>query len=125
MRRKKFQLVKLVINAANAEVPINLETDKHYQKISGIVHTSTDDAALKGTVFTKFEINSHEIFPEGFEVKLLHTGLEVSPDERYHPLDEPAGGNLVVGKYKDGGNAAAYPYTATLTLKLENSDEQN
>ncbi|TAL55244.1 MAG: hypothetical protein EPN86_03440 [Nanoarchaeota archaeon] len=120
MRRPiKYQIIKLSVTGAGS-FPISAETDKAYKKVTGIQFNSTDSNALKDTVFSKFEIDSNEIFPDGFEVKLIQTGLEVTPNERFYKVDERAEGSTVAGSYKDAGNAAAYPYNAYIYLRLEN-----
>ena len=120
MRRPiKYQLLKLAITGAGS-FPINAEADKAYKKITGILYSSTDTNALKDSVFTKFEIDNNEIFPDGFEVKMIQTGQEVPPDERYYPLDERGDGSTIAGTFKDAGNAAAYPYNVYIYLRLEN-----
>ena len=120
MRRPiKYQLIKLTITGAG-NFPISAETDKAYRKVTGLQFSGTDSAALKDAVFSKFEIDANEIFPDGFEVKLIQTGLEVSPNERFYKINERAEGSSVLGNFKDAGNAVAYPYNVYIYLRLEN-----
>ena len=121
MRRPiKYQIIKLTITGAG-NFPISAETDKAYKKVTGLQYSGTDTAALKDAVFTKFEIDSNEIFPDGFEVKLIQTGQEVSPNKRFHDdIEERADGSTVSGSFQDAGNATAYPYNARIYLRLEN-----
>ena len=114
----KYQIIKLTITGAGL-FPISVETDKAYRKVTGLQYSSNDSAALKDAVFNKFEIDSNEIFPEGFEVKLIQSGQEVSSNERFYKIDEKAEGSSVLGSFKDAGNAAAYPYNVYIYLKLE------
>ena len=120
MRRPiKYQILKLVITAAG-NFPIIAEADKAYKRIAGIHFSSSDTNALKDSVFTKFEIDNNEIFPDGFEVKMIRTGEEVSPNDRFYSLNERADGSTIVANYRDAGNAAAYPYNVYIYLRLEN-----
>ncbi len=120
MRRPiKYQILKLVITGAGS-FPFNAESDKAYKRVTGIHFSSSDTNALKDTVFTKLEIDSNEIFPEGHEVKMIRTGEEVAPDDRFYPLNERAEGSTIIGSVKDAGNAATYPYNAYIYLRLEN-----
>jgi len=120
MRRPiKYQLIKLQITGAG-DFPIAAEADKTYGKITGIQFTNTDDSALKDAVFNKFEIDNNDIYPEGFEVKLIVTGDGVSPNDRWEKLNERADGSTIAGTFTDAGNAAAYPYNARIYFKLEN-----
>ena len=52
---------------------------------------------------TSFE--RQEIFPEGYETKLLMTGLNVSPNDRFYILGGIAPGN---GKLKIDGDEMKY-----------------
>ncbi len=122
MKKLKYQLVKIVVPAAGNEIPVEINTEKGYQSVTGISANATDKNAYLGSLFSKFEINNKEIFPDGFEVKMITTGIDVSPEERFYKITEPADGTKVVIKYKDGGNAAVYPYKATIYLKLENAN---
>jgi hypothetical protein len=123
MRRPiKYQLIRLSIAAAG-DYPINAEADKTYGKITGIQFTTTDEAALKDAVFKKFDIDSNDIFPEGFEVKLIKSGEDLKPNERWEDLDERADGSTIAGMFTDAGNAAAYPYNARIYLRLANPTE--
>src|ERR1051326_2577633 len=93
MRRPiKYQILKLVITGAGS-YPINAESDKSYRKISGIHFSIADSNALKDSVFSKMEIDNNEIFPDGFEVKMITTGLELTPNDRYYKLDERGEGD--------------------------------
>lgn len=121
MRRPiKYQLIKLSITTGGTSYPINAEADKSYKRITGIHFSTSDINALKDAVFTKFEIDNNEIFPDGYEVKMIQTGQEVPPDERFYPLDERGDGATIVGTFKDANHASAYPYNAYLYLRLEN-----
>ena len=125
MRRPiKYQIIKLIITGAGNFV-IRAETDKAYKKVTGVQYSGTDATALKDAVFNKFEIDSNEIFPEGFEVKLIQSGQDVSPNDRfYDDIDERADGSTVSGSFQDAGNAAAYPYNARIYLRLENPQSE-
>ena len=123
MRRPiKYQLIKLQITGAG-DFPISAESDKTYKKITGIQFTTTDTSALKDAVFSRFEIDSNDIYPDGFETKLLVTGDGVSPNDRFYELDERADGSTITGIFTDAGNAGGYPYNARIYFKLENPTE--
>ena len=124
MRRPiKYQIIKLSITGAG-NFPISAETDKAYKRVTGLQYSGTDSAALKDAVLTKFEIDSNEIFADGFEVKLIQSGQDVSPNDRfYEDIDERADGSTISGNFQDAGNAAAYPYNARFYLRLENRED--
>ena len=120
MRRpRKYQIIRLTINAAG-DFPINAEADKAYKKITGIQLTTSNVDALKDSTFKKFEIDNNDIFPDGFEAKMLVSGQDLKPGDRWEELNERADGCTIAGTYTDAGNAGAYPYNARIYLKLEN-----
>lgn len=116
---KKYQLLKYTISAASESVKIEAETDKLYKRCTGIHVTQTVSSNAIDSTLNNFKINSKEIFPEGFEVKMINTGQDVSPEDRFYKLDEPAAGSKIEGTYTDKGNAAIYPYTLIIYLRLE------
>jgi hypothetical protein len=123
MKKLKYQLVRIAITASGIEVPVEFNTEKGYAMVTGVTTNSSDRNAYLGCYFNRFEINNREIFPEGYEVKMITTGIDVPADDRfYSKIMEPADGTKVSIKYKDGGNANAYPYTATIYLRLENAN---
>src|ERR1700746_2739631 len=97
MRRPiKYQLIKLQITGAG-DFPISAESDKTYKKITGIQLTTTDIDSLKDAVFSRFEIDSNDIYPDGWETKLLVSGDGVTPNDRFYDLDERADGSTISG----------------------------
>lgn len=121
MKTIKYQLLKLLIPTSGADVQAEINTEKGYALVTGISANATDEEASLGCVFNKFEINNKEIFPEGYESSRITTGINVSPNDRFYKVTEPADGTKVTVKYKDGGNALAYPYILTIYLNLENA----
>jgi hypothetical protein len=115
----KYQLIKIVVDQANASVKFNADTDKMYKLITGIHGSVPKEAAIEKSEL-ELKIADLEVFPEGFEFKLIATNLSVSPNKRfYEQVSEEALGNKVEGRFIDGGNAPGYPYTAKLYLRLE------
>src|SRR5688572_12893780 len=78
------------------------DLDKNITSIHGILFTSNRDDLLYYRGSNKIEINRQEIFPEGYETKLLMTGLNVSPNDRFYNLGGilPGNGKLKID-YKD------------------------
>jgi hypothetical protein len=122
MRKTKPQPFKFTVTASNSEVKITSETDKNYKRVRGVLLTVTDEAALKKSTFSKFNVNDQELLPEGFEPKLIYSGYDCPPDNIFYSLDidAPAEGSPVAITYTDGGTASAYPYTGVVYLLLKN-----
>jgi hypothetical protein len=90
------------VTAANALTSKTFELDKNVEKVHGMLFTSDRDDLMYYRGSGKVELNSDEIFPEGYETKLLMTGLNVSPNDRYYNLGGIAPGNFKLKvEYKD------------------------
>lgn len=117
----KYQQFTLIIPAAGAIVPIDVETDKLYSKVTGVNVIITDF----NNIFSLLElaINTVEVFPEDFEVTRVLFRNQVPFGYEYHELNEKAGGSLVKGKYTDVNSGAAFPYRVIISLRLENDEK--
>lgn len=121
IRRVKYQIFSKAVGSAGAEVEITGNADSLYKKATGVWVNTTDANGIKKSTFTKFNIDSQDVFPDGIEAILLNTGQDVPPDDRYKELDERAEDTEVRFKYKDGSAASVtYPYTVEIYLRLEN-----
>lgn len=72
----------LTISAANQVFKGDFELDKNASLLIGIALTSDRDDLLFYRGSQKIQINDRELFPEGFESKLLMSGINVSPNQR-------------------------------------------
>lgn len=113
----KYQHLTFSITALGQEFPIDFETDKLYDTVTGINILLSDDNAKFSTI--QMEINSTEVFPENFEIVRIKFREQVPNGYDYHTLSEPAGGSKVKGKYTDKAGAS-YPYTVSISFRLEN-----
>ena len=122
LRNIKYQVIQLVVNAANDTVVSNgVTTDRNYKTVKGIQITAGDFAAVNSSTIKKFEIDNQEIYPDLFPARIIYSGQEVNPNQRFDlDVEEPAENSTVNITYLDGGTAAAYPYTASVILKLIN-----
>ncbi len=121
--KKRFDIKILV---ANSSVNDTFELDKNIVKVHGILVTSDKDDLLYYRGTQKIEINKEEFFPENYESKLLMSGINVSPKQRYYDLGGVAPGNgLVKISYKDldDGRTVFAPYRVSLYLDCEMEDE--
>lgn len=116
----KYQLYSFNVTAANQAIQIDFESDKLYKTVTGINLLLTDNNARFSTI--QLDVNGQEVFPEHFEVIRIRFRPNAPFGYDYHNLREPAGGSKIKGKYKDFGIGASYPYTVTLTLRLENRE---
>ena len=123
-QRIKYQQVTLRVNAPGEIVPMEIETDRLYKRVTGINLVSNGVASTK---FSKFsmDIDSVEIFPKDFEVlRLLF--IELVPfGFDYHELNEKAEGSRIKFEYQDlppfpMPAPSPYPYQVVISLRLEN-----
>jgi hypothetical protein len=113
------------VTGANAIHSKTFELDKTVEKVHGILFASDRDDLMYYRGSNKVEINSDEIFPEGYETKLLMSGLNVSPNDRFYNLGGVPPGNFKVKvEYKDIADARLQfvPYRVSIYLDVEIKD---
>ena len=113
------------VTGANAIHSKTFELDKNVEKVHGILFASDRDDLMYYRGSNKVEINSDEIFPEGYETKLLMSGLNVSPNDRFYILGGVVPGNFKVKvEYKDTPDSrlAFVPYRISIYLDVEIKD---
>jgi hypothetical protein len=111
---------------ANKGVNKSFELDKNIKKINGVLVTSDKDDLLYYRGTQKIEINNQEFFPENYESKLLMSGINVSPNQRYYIINtENIGNGIVKLSYTDAddGRTAFVPYRVSLYVDCEMEDD--
>lgn len=115
--------VEVFVKAANQNYKEQFEVDKHAGKILGISIISDFDELLYYRGSQRIKINEIEIYPEGYESKLLMQGLNVPVNERIIKLGEDIlpGNRKVEIDYKDTNHSAApfAPYKVKLYVYSE------
>ena len=117
--KKRFDIL---INAPSASYTQTFELDKTITKVKGLLFTSDRDDLMYYRGSQRVEINKEEIFPLEYETKLLMSGLNVSPNDRYYDLGGiPPGNGHVKIEYKDANydGAAFVAYRVSLYLDCE------
>lgn len=121
--KKRFDIAVTESSGVHSKT---FELDKSIISLHGILFTSDRDDLLYYRGTNKVEINRQEIFPEGYETKLLMTGLNVSPNDRYYKLDgiAPGNGKLKID-YKDNNEERLgfSPYRVTVYLDCETNGD--
>ncbi len=87
-----FQVTK-----ANGLVNVdNLELPKHTKLVKGLqlISNAPDKLYYRGS--QRIEIGGEELFPDGFDSKILMASLSVAPRERFFDLGEVLPGDLLV-----------------------------
>jgi hypothetical protein len=117
--KKRFDLN---ITAAVGPVSQTFDLEKTVIGIYGVLFTSDREDLLYYRGSQRLEINREEIFPEDYESKLLMSGINVSPNDRYYNLNGfPPGNGKVKVDYKDNLSSQAefVPYRVSIYLDCE------
>lgn len=117
--KKRFDLS---ITDSGTTVSKTFELDKTISFVKGILFTSDKDDLMYYRGSQKVEINKQEVFPENYETKLLMSGINVSPNNRYYELaDMPVGNGSVKIEYKDTPDTRSVfePYRVSVYLNCE------
>jgi hypothetical protein len=121
--KKRFDLQ---VTDANKTVSKTYELDKNIKSVKGVLITSDKDDLLYFRGTQKIEINKEEFFPDNYESKLLMSGINVAPKQRYYDLGNVAPGNgLVKLTFTDADDLRTpfSPYRVSLYLDCEMEDE--
>lgn len=121
--KKRFDLS---VTEANKTVSKTFELDKNIKAVKGCLITSDKDDLLYFRGSQKIEINKEEYFPENYESKLLMSGVNVSPKQRYYDLGNvnPGNGSVKVSfTDTDDLRTPFVAYRVSLYLDCEMEDE--
>jgi hypothetical protein len=114
--------IDIQVTAANTKFSEQLEMEKTVVAIRGLALTSDRDDLLYFRGSQRIEINRDELFPDGYESKLLMTGVGVSSNDKFYKMDNMKPGNGVVRiDYQDtnDGRTQFFPYRVRLYIDCE------
>ena len=117
--KKRFDII---VKDARANVKEQFELDKNVTRITGILLTSDREDLLYHRGSQKIEINNEEIVPERYESKLLISGMNVSPNERFYKINNTATGNRILKlDYTDAddGRTSFSSYRVSIYVECE------
>ena len=115
----KYQPIIITVPSSGAQVTVEADTDKLYERCTGI-YVSLPSDEMFSSYFSRFELGGKELFPDRYEVKMLTGSEHVPCDELYYQVNECAKGARLKTAYNDSGLSSSYPYTAVLYLRLQN-----
>lgn len=122
--KKRFDIQ---VTTANETFTKSFELDKSIVCIRGLLFTSDRDELMYFRGSQRVEINKREFFPEGYESKLLQSGINVRPNARYYALGKVDPGNGIIRiefKDTDDGRSVFAPYRISLYLDCEMEEDQ-
>jgi len=120
--KKRFDLQ---VSAANQSFVKEFELDKIIKNVKGILVTSDKDDLLYYRGSQRIEINKEEYFPDQYESKLLMSGINVAPNQRYYNLGNvnPGNGNIkLTFQDTDDGRTVFTSYRVSLYVDCEFDD---
>ena len=117
MKNHKFQQIRVRVSDFGESVRINAQTDKQYAKIRGIYVSLPDELLLSGALLG-LRVNNQEVFEDAHEIKLITSGHQVAPNQKFFFFEEhlEAGGSAIEGKFTDGGHEALSESPSKLEL---------
>lgn len=121
--KKRFDIQ---ITEAGKAVSKSFELDKNIKSVKGVLVTASKDELMYHRGTQKIEINKEEYFPEDYESKLLMSGVNVPPNNRYYDIGGVSPGNGIVKLiYTDNEDAdfPFRPYRVSLYVDCEREDE--
>jgi len=80
--------VDVLVTAPNQTFKESFEVDKHASKIIGIAFSTNNDSMPYFRGSQRIAINEKEIYPDGYESKMLMQGFNVPVNERILALGE-------------------------------------
>ena len=120
----KYQKISLTI-AANATLEVNTETKREFERVESIKVECSNSTDINTAIFNDFQINNEEVFPEGFELKILQTGVDLPVNDRFFAIDKRSDASFAAGsKIKIKITAGAVGATYTIYLKLVNPEKK-
>lgn len=120
MKEIKIQIIKIQVNQPKEIIKISTETDKLYERVTGIAASLPYEPSLFGSTL-HLKIADVEVFPEEFEIKQIYAGKNVGLNDRILEVDYEAKGSTLHIEYTDGGviEEVKFPHIVKLYLKLE------
>jgi len=99
------EFIDISVTAANQTFKESFEVDKHVSKIIGIAFSANIDGMPYFRGSQRIAINEKEIYPEGYESKMLMQGFNIPVNERIIKFGEgeeiEPGNRKVEIEYKD------------------------
>lgn len=116
----EYEKIEILVTSDGQEIEFSHITEIDHSCIIGIAQVFSNTLALANSTL-RLSIDSQEVFPKGFESKLIHASSDVAPDERFvRTINRDVKQDKVTGRFMDGGALAGSfePYTANIYLMV-------
>ncbi len=112
MKPVYFKRFDFDVTSSGQSVSKDFELEKDVVIITGLLLTANADDQLYFRGSQRISLNGTELFPEGYESKLLMSGLGVAPNNRYYSIGrlQTINGKLRI-EYQDT-DITALPFAA-------------
>lgn len=87
MKNHKFQQIRVTVTKPGDSIRFNAQTDKQYARIRGIYVSIPEERLVPGCLLG-LKVNNQDIFEDVHEVKLLTSGNQVAPNQKYFFFEE-------------------------------------
>jgi len=103
------KVYSFTVESEGQTISKKFDLDKNVKLVNALFLSSDQPNLLFYRGSQRIEISGDEIFPEGFESKILMSGISVPPDQKYRTLGNGvlAGNGEVKIQYKDALNPNA------------------
>ncbi len=122
--KKRFDIQ---VTTSSQSINKTFELDKNIKSVRGVLVTSDKDDLLYYRGTQKLEINKVEYFPDNYESKLLMSGINVPPKQRYYDLGgvNPGNGTIrVIYTDTEDGRSTFAPYRVSYYFDCDMEDHQ-
>jgi len=116
----EYEKIEIAVTATGQEVEFSHITEIDHNCIIGIAQVFSNIEALPNSTL-RLEIDSQEVFPKGFESKLIFAGSDVAPDDKFiRTINREIKQDKVSGRFVDGNalGGSFTPYTANIYLMV-------
>jgi len=115
----EFEKIPITVTSSGQEVDITHITDIDHTCIIGIAQVFSNKDALPNCEI-QLDVDGQEVFPKGFESKLIYAGEDVPPDDKYFRyINRDVKQVKITGKFKDGDSLSSFSqYTANIYLMV-------
>jgi len=116
----EYEKIEIPVVSSGQEIEFTHITDIDHNCIIGIAQLFSNSEALPNSTL-RLAIASQEVFPKGFESKLIFAGSDVAPDDRFvRTINRDVKQDKVTGRFIDGGALEGLfeSYTANIYLMV-------
>ena len=123
---KLNEMLSNIMSGMEGGSSLSFNKQREVKNVLIVLITSDKDDLLYYRGTQKIEINNEEFFPDNYESKLLMSGINVAPKQRYYDIGNVSPGNGIIKlSYTDAedGRTAFTPYRVSLYVDCEMEDE--